>query len=146
MTSTPLVDTIDKFEGEYAFLSNFYESPALYEGVLYPTSEHAYQAAKTLVLAEREQILKARTAGQAKRLGKQVTLRFDWEEVKVGVMREVLVSKFQHSLELKQKLVATGDAYLEEGNWWGDVFWGVCKGIGQNKLGLLLMQLRSLYK
>jgi hypothetical protein len=146
MTSTPLVNTIDKFEGDYAFLSNFYESPAVYEGVLYPTSEHAYQAAKAVYPWDRAKILEARTPGMAKRLGKQVTMRPDWDEVKIEVMRDVLVSKFQHNSELRQKLIDTGDAYLEEGNWWGDTFWGVCKGKGQNKLGLLLIQLRNLYK
>jgi ribA/ribD-fused uncharacterized protein len=145
MTS-PLVNVIDKFEGEHAFLSNFYESPALYEGVLYTTSEHAYQAAKTLSIMERERIRKARTPGQAKRLGKQATMRPDWDEIKVGVMRNVLVSKFQHNSEIRQKLIDTGDAYLEEGNWWGDTFWGVCNGKGKNMLGLLLIQLRELYK
>jgi hypothetical protein len=73
-------------------------------------------------------------------------MRPDWDEVKIEVMRDVLVSKFQHNSELRQKLIDTGDAYLEEGNWWGDTFWGVCKGKGQNKLGLLLIQLRNLYK
>lgn len=137
---------VSKFEGKYDFLSNFYESPALYESVLYPTSEHAYQAAKTLSIMERERIRKARTPGQAKRLGKQVTMRPDWDEIKIGVMRNVLVSKFQHNSEIRQKLIDTEDAYLEEGNWWGDTFWGVCNGKGKNMLGLLLIQLRELYK
>lgn len=144
--SASLFPKIDRFDGEYAFLSNFYESSALYDGVMYPTAEHAYQAAKTLYPDEQERIRNARTPGQAKRLGRQVTMRPDWDEVKVAVMRVVLVTKFQHNAEIRQKLIDTGDSYLEEGNWWGDTFWGVCKGKGQNKLGLLLMQLRSLYK
>ena len=135
---------IDRFDGEYAFLSNFYESPIKDEnGVTYPTVEHYFQAMKTLSPFMRNLIATAPTPGQAKKLGRHVDLRPKWEEVKIDVMRLGLKLKFMSHPELKEKLLATGDAYLEEGNWWKDRYWGVCNGIGENMLGKLLMELRD---
>lgn len=134
---------IDKFDGtEYGFLSNFYSSPITYEGIVYPTVEHIFQAMKTLDNTERIKIANAATPGQAKRLGRRVALRGDWEEIKVDVMRTALKLKFSNPV-LKAKLIATGDAELIEGNTWNDRFWGVCNGTGKNMLGTLLMELRS---
>jgi ribA/ribD-fused uncharacterized protein len=150
---------INRFQGEYRFLSNFWMCPVFYEGKLYPSSEHAYQAAKTLREGQREYIRSAKTAGSAKRRGREITLRPDWDEVKVDVMRAILEEKFgldhlsvgyqtgkAHKQELAEKLLATGDAVLIEGNTWGDTFWGVCKGSGQNWLGFLLMEIRMLLR
>jgi len=139
---------INDFSGRYSFLSNFYPSPVVYDGMEYPTVEHAYQAAKTLNPAEREQIrnLKKKDGfpwpGEAKRVGRRVTLRKDWELVKLDIMRLLLVQKFSRS-DLKRALVETGTRHLVEGNWWGDTYWGVCKGEGNNYLGRLLMTIRS---
>ena len=136
------------FEGKYAFLSNFYESPFEYEGVVYPTNEHFFQAMKTLDLEERKKIAAAKTPGKAKRLGRKVSLRPDWEEVKVGVMSLGLSLKFAIP-ELREALLATGDAELEEGNWWHDNIYGNCKCDrckeieGKNMLGLILMKVRE---
>ena len=105
---------IDNFDGEFAFLSNFYESPCEFEGVVYPTVEHAFQAAKTLDQLERQEIAAAPTPGKAKRMGRKVQLREDWELVKTDVMRECLKSKFNHPI-LKMQLLATKDAMLIEG-------------------------------
>lgn len=125
------------------FLSNFYgPSPVKYLGETFATVEHAYQAAKTKRKVERDHIRSLATPGQAKKAGRQVTLRKDWEDVKVRVMRKLLQQKFAIP-ELREKLLATGHAYLEEGNYWKDEFWGVCKGKGKNILGLLLMEIRQ---
>lgn len=138
-----MVTVIDKFDGtEYGFLSNFYSSPIQYEGIVYPTVEHMFQALKALDIETRKKIANAATPGQAKRLGRSVALREDWEEVKVDVMRTALQLKFSDPT-LRAKLIATGDAELIEGNTWNDRFWGVCRGSGKNMLGLLLMELRS---
>lgn len=134
--------TIAIFDGEYAFLSNFYNSPITIAGINFPTVEHAFQAMKTIDVAERQLIAAAPTPGKAKRLGRTVHLREDWEEAKESVMYICLKAKFSIP-ELREKLLATEDAYLIEGNWWGDTYWGVCNGIGQNKLGQLLMRLRT---
>jgi ribA/ribD-fused uncharacterized protein len=144
------MDMIDKFDGDYAFLSNFYEAPCKFEGEVYPTVEHAFQAAKTLDLDERKRIAKAETPGQAKRMGRNVSLRADWEDIKTDVMRECLISKFSHPV-LKMQLLATDEEELIEGNYWHDTCWGICScekcnGKGENRLGKILMEVRTLYR
>lgn len=135
---------IDRFEGKYTFLSNFYMDmhPIEYMGTFYPTAEHAYQAAKAITPAQHSAVLRAATPARAKRIGQIVTCRPDWEQVKDGIMLEILRAKFKVRY-MTDKLLATGDEELIEGNWWGDTYWGVCKGKGKNMLGKLLMQVRQ---
>ena len=133
---------INCFDGKYAFLSNFYESPITYDGITYPTNEHFFQAMKTLDIDEKKKIAAASTPGQSKRLGRAVTLRSDWEAVKSYYMEIGLRLKFQNP-DLAEKLIATGDEELVEGNTWGDRIWGVCNGEGENRLGKLLMKIRE---
>ena len=139
---------IVEFEGKYAFLSNFFPSPILYEGIVYPTNEHFFQAMKTLNQEERKKIAAADTPGKAKRLGRHVQLRADWEQIKADVMRTGLMLKFTDA-ELAKKLIDTGDEELIEGNWWHDNTWGSChcdacfNTPGRNMLGMLLMELRK---
>jgi ribA/ribD-fused uncharacterized protein len=133
---------IDSFKGKYRFLSNFYPCLVEYQGNVYESVEHAYSAAKTLDVSFQEAIFFARTAAEAKKIGRRVPLREDWEDIKVDIMKNLLVDKFS-TFELKGKLLATGEEELVEGNWWGDTFWGVCNGIGQNCLGKLLMEVRE---
>lgn len=123
--------------GDYSFLSNFYEHNGW-------TVEHHYQAAKTTDPAWAARIFAAPTPGQAKKLGRRAPMRFTWENEKVAVMRALLHLKFTDP-ELSARLVATGGAQLVEGNWWGDTFWGVCKGVGTNMLGRLLMEVRAVH-
>lgn len=138
--TTPQV--IDKFDGKYRFLSNFLSCRIEFEGITYPTSEHAFQAAKTLYHDERREIAKALTPGKAKRMGQKVALRYDWHLVKLGVMEQILRIKFSHP-NLKKLLISTHPAELIEGNTWHDTFWGVCNGLGENHLGKLLMKIRK---
>jgi N-glycosidase YbiA len=133
---------IDKFDGGYRFLSNFYMHPVKLDGVIYPSSEHGYQAAKTLDPAQREIIRTCSTPGQAKRAGKKVSLRPDWESVKLQVMEDLVRQKF-NSPGLKELLLSTNNDELVEGNAWGDTYWGVCNGRGQNHLGKILMKVRQ---
>ena len=135
--------TIDRFNGEHAFLSNFYPSPVRLSGEHYPTVEHAFQAAKLHDRKLRKQIRFASTPGKAKRLGRQVPLRYGWEGMKLSVMEELLRQKFAPSSDLWRKLQATSPSKLIEGNTWGDQFWGVCQSQGQNQLGRLLMKIRD---
>lgn len=128
---------------EVRWLSNFYMSSVRYLGITYPSSEHAYQAQKTLDLVERQQIATLKTPGQAKRAGKAVKMRSDWEQVKDQIMEDIVRIKFQSNPVLMAKLLSTGDLYLEETNTWNDTYWGVCKGRGQNKLGKILMKVRD---
>lgn len=135
-------DAITSFSGPHRFLSNFYLSPIVYEGAKYATVEHAFQAAKTDSVLLKDLISKSASPGEAKRRGRRVELRADWEDVKVSVVEALLRLKFEHP-ELRDKLLATGERDLVEGNTWGDREWGVCQGVGKNLLGKLLMKVRA---
>lgn len=132
---------IDSFQGEYRFLSNFWPVRVTLDEVVYPSVEHAYVAAKTLDLIARRDIPNM-AAGAAKRYGGKIRIRSDWDEVRPHVMQDLVVQKFNDP-ELKQMLLSTGDATLIEGNTWGDQYWGMCNGVGQNNLGRLLMWVRE---
>ena len=123
-----MTNEINSFKGAYAFLSNFYPCEIHFEGAIYPSVEHAYQASKTVVYAEKENIRLARGPGIAKQRGKTVTLRKEWDDpqFRIDTMRGLLQEKFSDP-PLVNMLLTTGDEELIEGNWWGDKFWGVCK-------------------
>jgi len=139
---------ITRFSGNYRFLSNFHAvDPTVLWG--YPTIENFFQAMKTTNV-DRRQPFKDCTPGQAKRLGRRLTLRADWEDLKDEVMLAGLRAKF--SLPHFQKLLLdTGDEILVEGNVWHDNYWGDCvctdqpncQADGKNMLGKLLMQVRE---
>lgn len=133
---------IDRFDGEYAFLSNYSTSPFRIDYILFPTMEHYFQANKADNQNDYLHIAYAPTPGEAKRLGRKIQLRPDWEKIKDKVMLTGLRKKFADP-ELRSLLLSTGDEELIEGNYWGDTYWGVCNGVGQNKLGQLLMQVRE---
>jgi ribA/ribD-fused uncharacterized protein len=134
---------IDSFSGQYSFLSNFAPCRVMLGNVPYPTVEHAYQAAKFTQDPLRQVIRETPAPGDAKRLARKLSpMRPDWEQVKVTVMERLLEQKFSQP-EFRAKLLATGEAELVEGNTWGDTFWGVYQGQGQNMLGQLLMKLRG---
>ena len=140
---------INVFDGEFAFLSNFYPSIITDEyGITYPTVEHYFQAQKTINIAERVAIADAETPGRAKRMGRNVALRHDWEAIKIDVMRQGLEMKFQDT-NLRARLLETGSMPLVEGNVWHDNIWGDCQcgrcvnAPGRNILGKLLMDLRE---
>jgi ribA/ribD-fused uncharacterized protein len=133
---------IDKFDGKYAFLSNFYPIKIKFGGLYYPCVENAYQASKSNDWLVRREFGFV-TPGQAKRIGRKVQLDKNWETRKVGIMHILLLKKFQDK-ELKKLLIDTGEATLIEGNNWGDTFWGIDKnGVGENHLGILLMKVRE---
>jgi ribA/ribD-fused uncharacterized protein len=133
--------TITSFQGTNRWLSNFYPAKVTLDGVEYPTVEHAYQAAKTLDLNDRN-LFRGGNPGLAKRLGRDLELRSDWDTVKIGIMRDLLRQKFAGG-ELHFLLLQTKGIDLVEGNNWGDRFWGVCAGVGENWLGRLLMEIRD---
>ncbi len=136
---------VNSFTGEYEFLSNFYEGAPIemFDGLVYKTTEHAYQAHKTHNMEERKRVAAMSTPGKAKRAGKHVWLRDDWEDVKISIMEGIVQKKFLTHFDLKDKLLATGNAHLIEGNTWNDPFWGVYKGQGTNHLGQILMKIRN---
>ena len=135
-------NVINDFHGEYRFLSNFWNHPVTYDGATYPNNEAAFQAAKCADPAQKK-MFQAMDPSSAKRAGRRVRLRPDWESVKVGIMEGIVRAKFAPGTELAEKLLATGDAELVEGNAWNDTFWGVCRGRGRNELGKILMKVRN---
>jgi len=141
--TTAFPPTIASFSGEYQFLSNFWDATVSLEGESYRSTESAFQAAKTLNPDERKEIRMELTPGRAKRLGRRVQLRPDWDRIKDDVMLELVRQKFTRHPDLAARLLATGHATLIEGNTWRDTYWGVCDGAGQNKLGQILMKVRG---
>ena len=140
----PVPVVIVRFHLQYEFLSNFYPCTVTYDGQEYPSAEHAYQAAKTTDESWRGIVRNATSPAKAKRLGYDVPLRSDWDEIKVGVMSQIIQLKFDN-VNLKRLLLDTGESTLIEGNTWGDSFWGVDlnTGIGRNQLGTILMKVRE---
>jgi len=134
---------IDSFRGDYFFLSNFYPCPLTFEGIQYPSSEHAFVAQKIKSPLCRQVLAQVSEPGAAKRMGRNLPIRKDWNDVRIPLMLMIVFTKF-HNPEMSNRLLATGDAELIEGNWWHDNFWGNCKCVkcqrteGQNHLGRIL--------
>lgn len=134
---------ITQFSNEYRFLSNFALCNVQLDGMVFPTVEHAYQAAKTENMEVRSSVQQLLTPGQAKRAGAGLKWRKGWADMRVQVMADLLVQKFTLDPFYRRLLDETGDARIVEGNNWNDTFWGVCEGKGQNLLGELLMKIRT---
>lgn len=142
------MDKIDAFRGQYSFLSNMYECQIKYKGLTFTSSEAAFHSQKC---PERAAEFTPLSPTESKKLGRTVELRTDWEDVKYSIMEEIVELKFRQNKDLKDKLLATGNAELIEGNWWSDIYWGVCtnkkyNGVGQNNLGKILMNIRNKLK
>ena len=138
---------IMRFRNEYDFLSNFYPARIETDGVVYYSAEAAYQAQKCRTPEERLQFVRV-SADEAKRLGSRVQMREDWEAVRLPVMEQIVSAKFRQNPYLAEWLLQTGTLLLQEGNTWGDTFWGVDvkNGIGENHLGKILMHLRETFQ
>lgn len=132
---------IHGFFREYRWLSNFHLCEVEYGGIIYPSTENAYQAQKTndhnlqLEFAEL-------TPSQSKIRSHQMVIPDDWELTKMGIMNDLLRLKFAIP-ELRDMLLATDNKHIEETNYWNDSWWGVCEGVGKNVLGKLIMNIRS---
>jgi N-glycosidase YbiA len=131
------------FRGQKFYLSNFYPCNVDYEGIMYPSSEHAYQAAKVLDEKTRYEMSQLIFPAAAKNVARNLKLRPFWNEIKTKIMTDIVRAKFTQNLDCGMRLVATGDEQLVEENYWGDKFWGTVKGEGENHLGLILMQVRQ---
>jgi ribA/ribD-fused uncharacterized protein len=148
----PLAQVVDRFVGDYAFLSNFaaclvgYGDPGE-EPVTYRSAGHAFQAAKTTNDAQRGRLAQIGSPLTAKQFGSRVELRRGWSEMRTGVMHDLLRRKFE-SEPFRSLLLATGDAEIVEGNSWHDQLWGDCtcpehaSTPGENLLGRLIMDVR----
>lgn len=138
---------INKFDGQYDWLSNFYNSPVIYQGLSYKNVESAYQSAKLASVFQRINFCELNPS-EAKKMGRKVILRIDWKEVKENVMFDCILDKFLRVSSLGNALLATGTEELVEGNYWHDNLWGSCNCpkceniVGQNILGQILMRVR----
>lgn len=133
---------INRFVGEHYFLSNFYPSTLYLDGLSYPTAEHAYQANKCLDVNTKEIIRNCSDPLEAKKLGRQVALCEDWESTKIPLMKRIIREKFNNPF-LRELLIGTGSAKLIHDNKFNDKFWGICRGEGENWLGLILEEVRE---
>lgn len=148
---------INDFRGKYRWLSNFWSCFIIVQGEAYPSVENAYQALKMENISDREKF-KYIKASEAKQLGKILPMRDDWEQYfydsrwcnkgekiqhKISLMHYLVQQKFEQNEFLKKLLLETNDEHLEEGNWWGDTFWGTVNGEGENWLGKILMKVRA---
>jgi N-glycosidase YbiA len=134
--------SVSGFFEAHRWLSHFHPCSVFYEGDMYPSAENAFQAAKAL-WCDRPKFVNL-TPSEAKAEGAKVCIDVDrWNQRKKNVMRKILWDKFNRNQDLKELLLATGLKYLEEANWWGDVYWGTCGGAGENNLGKLLMEIRG---
>lgn len=136
------MNKIDSFSGKYYFLSNFYPAKVKFADLEFNNNEAAFQAMKVTSSFIRKQFT-VLPPNLAKRKGRSVRLRPDWENIKEDIMYRIVYAKFSQNEGLKRKLIATGNLELIEGNTWNDTTWGVCNGKGQNKLGKILMKVRD---
>jgi len=143
------MDVINDFDNEFFFLSNFTYSPFVVSSIKWDTVEHYFQAMKTTDLDLREKIKKVGHPRFAKKFGKILKLRNDWEDIKYGIMKQAVGYKFTQNQKYREMLIDTHPAKLIEGNSWHDNIWGDCycvrcKNIeGKNLLGKILMDVRS---
>jgi ribA/ribD-fused uncharacterized protein len=135
-------EPVREFQGIYRPFSNFWNGK-----VNDATVEHYFQASKTTDPTQRSASMNAATPGIAKKMGGKVTLRSDWEEIKIPVMAHFVARKFANNTQARNLLISTEHALLQEGNTWGDKFWGVDlnTGEGENHLGTILMAIRATY-
>ncbi len=135
---------IKEFQGEYRWLSNFMPCEVYLEGIEYKSVEHAYMSAKSSDPAWKTICQTTESPGHVKRQSCTIAIRKDWEFVKKTIMLECLIQKYKQE-PYKTNLINTGDLYIQEGNTWGDKFWGIDlrTGHGQNNLGLMIMNIRT---
>lgn len=156
-------NNIKGFFGEFRYLSNFEVCDIYFDGDLYGSTEAAYMAGKTTDPKIRKMFSKnagilpkdARRMGRSNagfyinlmdETGNPIPIRSDWDAVRYDTMSNVVFDKFYRNLDLREKLLATRDKYIEESNHWSDQFWGVCNGKGESNLGKILMATREFWK
>jgi ribA/ribD-fused uncharacterized protein len=135
---------IVSFTGKFRFLSNFYPCKVLYDGIEYPSAEHAYVASKSDDIVQRYSIAEMEHPAEVKKLGRNMKIRQDWESVKLPIMRSIVQAKFDQNNHLMMMLKETRPNEIVKGNTWGDRYWGESPlGNGRNELGKILMSIRD---
>lgn len=149
---------INRFDGRWNFLSNFYTCEIEYQGIVYKSVEAFYVAQKCkndqmingiyYTPADfKEMIARTSSPGHVKKIGQKMKIRSDWDEKKLDFMNWGIREKFKKE-ELKDLLLSTDNLLLIEGNFWHDNFWGSCYcdkcgNRGKNHLGKILMKVRD---
>jgi len=135
---------IKEFKGEFRWLSNFSEVHVILGGVKYPSVEHAYQSAKSEVESWKKFCAETPEAGKVKNASKGIIVISTWKRMNLGIMKELLIQKYNQE-PYKSKLIDTGEEKIQEGNLWGDDFWGIDlkTGTGKNILGQMIMEIRD---
>jgi ribA/ribD-fused uncharacterized protein len=141
-------NNVKGFFGEYRWLSNFQKCEIRWDGIVYPSSENAYQACK--VFPCDRHLFQDCSPAESKRLWKTLAPAYtpeDWDRVKGEIMLGILFEKFYHNHSLRYLLIETKNKYLEETNHWNDKYWGVdYRNGGQNNLGKFLMKIRQVFQ
>ena len=141
--------TIRFYTPEFYVFNNFSAHAIEFRGKLYPTCEHAYQAAKCTDPEGQEAIRNARSPLAAKRLANETYKAArdpDWGNKKVAVVDEILRAKLAQHPEAQEALRESGDEEIVEDSP-TDHFWGAgADGSGQNILGKLWMKIRDEYR
>ena len=144
---------IENFNKEFYYLSNFYPISYTLEShddILYKSVEHGFQSEKAINIEDRNRIIEQKTPGLAKRLGKNIKCKPQWDEIKLEIMKKHVLAKFQQNDYIKKKLISTNNIILIEGNTWHDNFWGKCSCVKciscekNNNLGKILMEVRDI--
>lgn len=135
-------EVISEFRKEYYFLSNFYPTKVMFDGLTYDNSEAAYQAQK-VTMPELKRVFLGVSGAKAKEISHEIVVRADWHDVSLDLMEHIIRAKFEQNMDIRNKLLDTCNAELIEGNVWNDTFWGVCNGVGENHLGKILMSERA---
>ena len=137
-------DTIDKFKGDYDFLSNRFACPFVWQGLRYGNAEAAFQSSKCVDERERKVFCNC-SADKATLKGRAIVPPADWERERLGIMESVVAAKFEQNPILMKRLMETGNRLLINGNSKGETFWGVdlYSWRGENRLGKILMTIRD---
>jgi len=148
LENKPDREIIDGFKNKYDFLSNFHKCKVEFEGITYPSSEHAYQASKTENFKAKKIIAKTLEAWETKIICNEFKYgqTVGYQRQKITIMYNIVRAKFSQNASIRSQLVNTGSALLIEGNTWNDTYWGQCGNLGQNHLGKILMQIRNLFR
>lgn len=137
------------FKDKYSYLSNMYITEITFKhkfisGFIWAnSSEHIYQAYKAKYIEDFENVINASDPQEAKRLGRVIEIDKAFKKSKLQIMERIVRAKFSQNKTIKKLLLETGSKYIEETNDWDDIYWGVCKGVGQNNLGKILMKIRE---
>jgi ribA/ribD-fused uncharacterized protein len=136
---------IKEFQGEYRWLSNFVKCEINFDNFKFQSVEHAYQSTKSDDIEWKSFCSNSKTtSGEVKKASHKITIVKNWKEIRYEIMKQLLNQKFSQE-PFKTLLKNTGTEYIQEGNYWNDVYWGFClkKNIGENNLGKLIMSIRD---